>query len=557
MPLAIPRQPHGDDGFSLVEAIVALAIATAIFTALAFALIGGAKAGLLSQQNQQAGDVLNQSVEHARALSYNELAMTPGDLDTGEPTRSPTLSGCSCYNPSSDSTTEDAAAGTQLEALAPTDINGRISPHVTQTVQNGRTFTVRSYVTVPADASGAVYKRLTVVVTWDGLGKERKRIYSTLVADTERGLPLPDFKYNAVGGLSQCRNPGSSLTYGFTLRNNGARDAWSLTPTTGTPAWSYYEDTDSDGAFDPALDAALPATAGVVTTGLIEPTAVKDFFAVTTLQTALERPAPYTLTTVFRATSVAQPTYWQELTAVTTVQDAACGAVTSPTPSASPTPEPTTAPTQPAASCTSLTGSVATEAPEGTMVRYYPVNPDQPGNTVASTSMPVQRDAGAPPSQQLLYNYSTELHGLAGRELQPGSTSSTSAAQLASWNYTMPSTSKIKGKGEVTLYAMPADADPNARPTFTVVIETLKVNGTVDTVLGTATYTTPESGWGCETFRPISLSIVDTGSTAIEVKQNRQIRLRVVNTGSADVILAYGTQGHPMTMTLPYVEGLG
>lgn len=547
-----------DDGFSLVEAIVALAIATAIFTALAFALIGGAKAGLLSQQNQQAGDILNQAVEDARALSYGALSMRSTDLDTGEPARSPTISSCLCYNPFDDSTAEDTStAAIELEALAPRDDNGGLSPHATTVSQNGRAFTVRQYVTIPNDAAGAVYKRLTVVVTWEGLGKERKRIYSTLVADTKRGLPLPDFKYNAVDSLAQCRNPGSNLSYAFTLRNNGARDAWSLSPTTGTPIWTYFEDTDANGAFDILVDQPLPLTGSVPTTGPIEPTTSREFFAVTTLQTEADRPAPYTLTTVFRATSVAQPDYWQELTGTATVQTEPCGSVaTSPAPSPSASTAPA-APTQPAPSCASLTGGVTTSAPLGTMVRYYPLNPSQPSNTVASTGMPVKRDDGTGLGSIDLYNYATDLHSAAGRRLQTGTASSTAAAQVASWNYVMPAASKIEGEGEVTFWARPSDGSLSAQPSFTVYLDVLKNNGTVDVNLGTISYTTPSTGWGCSGYRPVSLAIVNNTGSPVTVQSSRVLRLRVVVTSADPVDLAYGTSSYPMTMTLPYSNGLG
>lgn len=552
-PSSRPRpRPSGDDGFSLVEAIVALAIATVVFTALAFALIGGAKAGLLSQQNQQAGDVLNQAVEKARSLPYGALSMRAADLDVGE-TRSPALSSSLCYNPTDDST----AVGAGCEPLVPRDANGGIFPHVTTVTQNGRAFTVRRYVTVPADAAGAVYKRLTVVVTWDGLGKERKRVYSTLLADAKRGLPLPDFKFSGVASLSQCRNPGSSLSYAFTVRNSGARDAWSLTPGTGTPTWTYYDDTDGDGSFNALTDAALPVTSGVASTGLIEPTQARTFFAVATLQTAVERPALYTLTTVFRATSVAQPDYWQELTTTTTVQGDACGAVTL---TASPSPSPTaapTAPTQPDPSCTSLTGTVAPSAPGGTNVRYYPYNPDQPGNTVARIGMPLQRDTGTPPAIGSLYNYSTDLHTLAGRKLLTGTSSSLTADQVASWTYAMPAKSVIKGEGEVTFYATPADGNLAATPAFSLHVDVLNSDGTLAAALGSATYQTPSTGWACTGFRAVSLPVVNVGGSGQEVQANQSIRLRIVVTTTDPVLLAYGTGSYPATLTLPYKTGLG
>lgn len=547
------RLTGGDDGFSLVEAIVALAIATAVFTALAFALIGGAKSSLLSQQNQQAGDVLNKAVESARALPYQTLAMQPADLDAGEvsgPSRAPVLS-VGSYNPGDDTTT-----GT-LEPLV-TDLHGALAPHVTQETQNGGTFTIRRYVTVPADASGAVYKRLTVVVTWNGLGKERKRTYSTLVAESKRGLPLPDFKLTGTASLSQCRNPGSVAVYGFNIKNNGARDAWSLTTAPTTPTWSFFEDVNANGTYDSTTDVALPTTsAGVPSTGLIEPTQARRFLGVLQLADAATQPAPYTLTTLFRATSVAQPSYFQQLTAVTTVQADACGAVaTSPSPAPSPTSAPPPAPGQPEPSCASLTGPAATSAPGGTLVRYYPYNPTQPGNTAASAPMPVLRDAGSPPASGNLYNYSTDLHAVAGRKLTAANT--TGLPDLATWTYGMPARSVLKGNGEVTVWAQPSDGSLTAAPAFRIRLDILDGSNAVVAAIGSFSYATPSTGWQCTGMRPFSVQIPDIyPGSGLAIEANNRIRVRVDITNGIPVRLGYGTAAYPMTVTLPYKSGLG
>ncbi|MGH8939241.1 MAG: type IV pilus modification PilV family protein, partial [Actinomycetes bacterium] len=217
----IRRLQACDGGFTLVEQVVALLIATIVFTSLAYALLGGLAQGSLAQQNQQAADLLNQSIERSRALSYDSLAMRPSDLNVSDPLNTGT---CNCYNPTNDSKT-----GSGVEPLV-LDPAGSVNPHVRVSTQNGRPFTLRSYVTMPTDSVGGAYKRLTVVVTWSSRGKSHTRVNSTLVAPTQRGLPLPDFKFTGSGSnLTQCRNPGDTLTYSFTVKNNGARDEWGIT----------------------------------------------------------------------------------------------------------------------------------------------------------------------------------------------------------------------------------------------------------------------------------------------------------------------------------------
>jgi prepilin-type N-terminal cleavage/methylation domain-containing protein len=151
------RQLPDDGGFTLVEQVVALMIAAIVFTAAAYAMIGGLKQSSFAQQNQQSADMLNQAVEKARALSYDQLAMRPADLAVNDPLNVGT---CNCFNP-----TTGGKSGTGVESLV-LDPAGQPATHVETVPQNAVTYTVRKYVTLPTDSVGAVYKRLTVVVTW-------------------------------------------------------------------------------------------------------------------------------------------------------------------------------------------------------------------------------------------------------------------------------------------------------------------------------------------------------------------------------------------------------
>ena len=72
------------DGFTLIELVVALAIATVIFSAMAAAGIAGVRASVVARQNQQAVDVLNEMVEQSRSVSYTSLAMVTSDLQVND-----------------------------------------------------------------------------------------------------------------------------------------------------------------------------------------------------------------------------------------------------------------------------------------------------------------------------------------------------------------------------------------------------------------------------------------------------------------------------------------
>jgi len=552
---------RGDDGFTLIEAVVALAIAVIIFMALTFALIGGAHEVLLAQQNQQAGDVVNQLVEQARTISYDSLSMQTSDLTNPLDPLGSAISGCGCYNPNNDSatgTTENLAVGAV----------GTIVPHAKTVSLNGLNYTVREYVTLAAD-NKATYKRLTVVASWKSLGKTHSRVYSTFISSTKRGLPLPNFKFTAARGssLTNCAAPGSSVGYAFTVKNNGARDQWLISTTQSSPAtpvtWSYYIDSNSNGVFDSASDSPMSTdpTSGLPTTGLLDPNGTMNFFAFATV------PSTTGLFQVsFTATSDAIQTYQQTLTTNTTVQTAACtGATASPTPtatattSATPTPSPTiSAPAQPNASCPAVGTALVAGSKSGTPVSYSLYNPSEPSNTVASQSMPVLKTT---PTQSTLYDYSTDLDSVsAGRKLS-GGTGDGSARYVATWTYGMPNTSTIPAdgnganhaNGEVSIYASTGGV-ATATPTFTATLQ--MVSGGTTTTLATGTYVTPSSGWGCNGgFHKVWIYL-DLPGSIITVPANAILKLSI--SSSVATYLAYGTTSFPMEFSLPYTTaGMG
>ena len=79
------RVRRGDDGgFSLIEQVVALLVAGVVFLAVAAMAISGMKASVESRLNQQAVDIVNRSIEQARAMTYAQMTMVSSDLSTGD-----------------------------------------------------------------------------------------------------------------------------------------------------------------------------------------------------------------------------------------------------------------------------------------------------------------------------------------------------------------------------------------------------------------------------------------------------------------------------------------
>jgi type II secretory pathway pseudopilin PulG len=555
---------RGDDGFTLVEAVVALAIAVIVFMALSFALIGGAHEVLLAQQNQQAGDVLNQVVEQARGLTYDQLVMQDADLPSALDPIGSSVNGCKCYNP-----TADTAAGA-TEPLAHA-VTGGVNPHAYTKTLNGLDYTIREYVTAPTDTSGATYKRFTAVVRWTSLGRTHNRTYSTFVAATKRGLPLPNFKFSTAqgSGPTACAAPGSSVSFSFNVKNNGARDQWLISSTQSSPAapvtWAYYIDANNNGVFDSASDAPVstdPAS-GLPTTGLLDPNGTLTFFAIATAPSTVG-----TLAVNFTATSEAIQTYMQTVATATSVQTVACvGGTATPTPTATatatatPTPTPTSTaivPSQPSNTCPPVGSALTANSKNGTAVSYSLYNPSTPSpNTVASQAMPVSKTA---PATSTLYDYSTDLDATsAGRKLL-GGTGDGSAPYVASWSYGMPASSTIPANGngandsngEVSVYAG-TNGVATATPTFTATLKL--VNGNTTTTLASGTYTTPAAGWGCSGGYHRVWIDLPLPSSATTVPANANLVLSL--SSSVAVYLAYGTTTFPMEFSVPYTAGVG
>ncbi|MGN6474117.1 MAG: type IV pilus modification PilV family protein, partial [Mycobacteriales bacterium] len=113
-----------DAGFTLIEAVASLAIATLLLTGLAFATVGSLRGSATARINQQAGDVLESAIEAARDQAYDDLVMYTGDPNLSHTADSRILqSGCpsggsmcvSVPNPTgSGSTTENIVTSTAI-----------------------------------------------------------------------------------------------------------------------------------------------------------------------------------------------------------------------------------------------------------------------------------------------------------------------------------------------------------------------------------------------------------------------------------------------------------
>ena len=323
---ALRRHAGGDEGITLVEVVVALGLLAVVLLALLSSSVFAVKATVNARMNQQAADYLNQTIEAARALGFADAVLLSTQT-TGDPAIQ-TVAGVQKYDP-----------GTGLEDLAKS-ATGAVRPQ-SETVQTSNgVYTIRRYVTIPPGtaytaAGQPTVRRMTAVVSWQTGTTPHTRRSSTLITDTRRGLPLPNFTFTYAGPATvvagvptEVKNPGNDLSFGFVLNNLGARDAWTITASTA--GWGFYLDVDKDGLWseDPLTEPALTGSS----TGLIEPgSAPLHLVAYRVIGPAESG----TSTTVFTATSEAVPTVSKSIATRLTVQS---GAITAPVPSAAASP---------------------------------------------------------------------------------------------------------------------------------------------------------------------------------------------------------------------------
>ena len=549
--LAAPQS--AEQGFTLVEAIVALLVIAVAFTAMAMALISGVRGGVVARENQQAGDLLNQTLEKARALPYSSLAMQTSDLASALDPIGAAVAACGCYNPKADSATG------AIETLV-TAPGGGVSPHAVIVPENHLSYLVRTYVTKVSDATATDLRRVTVVASWTDHGSTHTRMVSSLVQSGESGLPLPNYTFNPMSQPASCANPGATIAYAFGIYNSGARDSWNITANPSSPAFAYYLDSNGNGSYDPATDTTqLTTVDGVPNTGPIETDAPPfRFFAVAT--------APATTGTyqvTFTATSAAVPTSSKSINTATTVTTGACimptpsptGTVSpSPTPTPTPTATPPAQPSQPCAAPSTVTPVVNGQgngSKAGTLYTYFLYNgPTNTGDTTAQPTMPFGKTT---PGSTTVWDYSTDLHSspTAGRQLNgvaSSSSASTSTSVESDWQYTVSGASTFNGTGVLTLYALPVGTSGGSLTVFVS-----QISGSTTTSLSSAS--TTASWTGCSGYSAFQVPLTFDN---VNLKKGDRLDIKLEYVGPGSVNLAYDaapSTGFAANAVLPVVSG--
>lgn len=526
---------RADAGFTLIEVVVALGIATGVLTAFAYVSTGTLHALQIARLNQQGTDLATQRLEQLRAVPFGSLGHDPAGI-VGDPN----LSTC------------DAGRCYQNEPLVIT--TGGLKPQITTpAAANNFQYTLYTYVTQPDDVIGEAVKRVTVVAQWSAYGRTFSKTMSTVVTQTQRGLPLPEFKLTPVGPSTITVNPGAAAAFGFQLNNQGAPDQWNIS----SDATQYRVLLDNgDDIFNAAEDTQEMTDHngdGKPDTGRLEPKQSIVFWLV--------RDVPANATSSTSKFTVTAEAVTHEgmdgASASVTSTLVVTTSVVSPTPTASGSATPTPSPTVTTCPASSPAPTPSTQA--GYTVKGYvlhntgatswptfplPASGAIPGST-ALDPMYMDMNPVSIPANRDLPVYSTDLTpaGTPGRLLYAGGTfSSTSASSILDFRTQNPNRS-YAGTMVLRLWVKPVSGTSlhlAARP-YKVKTKNMAVTAlgsTSDLSLGSVTCNGFQEAWF--SFSPGTFS----------AGANTVLGVRVWNVEGSSVQVAYDHGAYPATFTV-------
>jgi hypothetical protein len=504
---------HDDDaGFGLVEAIVALLIAGVVFSALAASLISAVQASLYGRQNQQATDFMTREVERMRSLDFGSLALA------ATPTGDARLVSCGATlclpmdsGPAEPLLVESGGAVAHTLVLNDDETNST-------------EYTVTSYVTRALGEPTDQVRRVTVFVSWFNRGIERTRSLSTLVAYSQRGLPLPVFRLEAIDS-PQSVNPGGEVTYELTVTNQGAPDRFELHLTGAGSGWQWFADSDGDGDLD-SSDASLSDTTGDgrPDTGRMDPSTTFRFFIKTSFSAST---SPGAHATTVWATSHGQPLAISGQKSVVITTNVVSGPVIPPPPTVTPTTPEVTCPASPV----TLPGAAG-----GYTNRQFTLQHEGIGN---STLQPQMYLGSGTPDEPTLGRYSTNIAAVTGRVLEPvGSIHQDASAVLGSstttkyadWARQFAKNGSIRGSSVVRLWV---DTSTGATSLKVVLYRTSGTALTSREFLTERFVTVP----ACAGWQEVFVALPPIGETSIG--RNQWMGIRAVVAGGNTVRLAY------------------
>jgi hypothetical protein len=161
---------RADDGFSVIEVVVASALSVVLVALLGSALAAALRGAKVSRDYQVAAGFGSEQVEQLRSLSWAELAMS--SVDGTGPWLTPDHTALS-----------SAASGLgDDEALVVAPASGAVTPQAVETI-SGLQYTAWRYVSLVSEG----VRRLTVVVEWQSQSGTRSYHTSALASELSSG----------------------------------------------------------------------------------------------------------------------------------------------------------------------------------------------------------------------------------------------------------------------------------------------------------------------------------------------------------------------------------
>lgn len=491
----LSRLRTAERGFSLAEMVVAIVIAAAILATVAAGAMSSLRGSLSARRAQTAIDLANARVEQLREVEWIAL---------------------------------DAENGVQ-----------------TTVVVDERSFVVATTVT----ASSVQYLRDVVVdVAWTENGVADSRKVGTSIAQSTRGLALPDFTVTAVGETSKSLNPGASGAFVFRIANQGAPDSFNVTSAGSISAAGLYTD-DGDAILDPPTDAALVDTTSdsLPDVGRLDPsqsvTAIADYLVPADATTA-------TVDLTVTVRSAAQPTAQTAAQTLALQINVVTGVVTpSPTasPSASPTPTPTPTSGPDAVCADPIPVADPADAAGYTKYQWIMHNSGTNANSVALRPLSMDLQGPVVPAEASLPAFSTDLINTPGRVVESGGSFDVSGASKVA-DFRSPVTAKTYTSG-MALRGYVKRPPGGTAATISLAAKTYSYRAAGNKVEGpNVTAAVTLDATACGGWQAFSLSFPLAGASTLGT--NYVLAVRVWNTGSESVVLAYDHATYPASFTV-------
>jgi hypothetical protein len=163
--VAARGRPARDDGFTIVEALVASFVAILLFAAFATAMTTALRGARINASAQVATAIGVEHIEFARSLSWDQLAMSEIHADA------PLIDYTSGVLLASE-------AGLEQNEPLVESFGGLVAPNIVDTVDQ-TSYTVWQYITFAGDG----VRRVVVYVTWTSGAAGYTHLASTLVAE--------------------------------------------------------------------------------------------------------------------------------------------------------------------------------------------------------------------------------------------------------------------------------------------------------------------------------------------------------------------------------------